>query len=852
MPAPRDLPIYELETSLMEALRNQGRAVVQAPTGSGKSTQIPQMLLAHGFLEKGQVIVLQPRRLATRLLARRVAEELGGKLGDLVGYQIRLEARVNDATLIRFVTEGILLRQMSFDPSLKGVSVLVFDEFHERHLYGDITLARALQIQRTLRPDLKIIVMSATLDAEVLRDYLAPCAILTSQGRSYPVAIEYLPRSVNFEQEPVWEVAARECERVAGMSGGDMLVFMPGAYEISRTVQALQSSRGLRGCVVFPLHGELPPDAQDRAVARYDARKIIVSTNVAETSLTIDGVTAVIDGGLARIARYDANRGINTLLIERISVASADQRAGRAGRTAPGVCVRLWTEREHAQRPRQELPEVKRLDLSEVVLTLKASGIEDLLEFPWLEKPDPRAVERAEGLLLDLGALARPAGNAHSFITDVGRRMLRFPVHPRYARMFLEADRRGCVRPVALMAALTQGRNFLLRGVPKEVERAREDLLGEEHESDFFLLMRAWRYADKNQYNLDACRRLGIHSQAARQVGPLFEQFLEIAEKEGLTVSEGRVDGVEVRKCVLAGFSDHLAHRLDEGTLRCDVVHGRRGVLARESSVHSAPLFVATEISEVEGRGGEINVLLSLATAIEEAWLKELFPGDLVAVRGVVYDEQAKRVVARREKRFRDLVLEAKSSAEDVPLSEAAAMLTREVTAGRIRIEAWNEDVEQWIVRVNRLAEWFPELEVNVLTEADRATLVEQICYGETSARGVREKEVMPILRDWLTAEQLAALDSYLPERLTMANGRRAKLAYHPDGPPVLSARIQELYGVDGRFAIGHGRVPVKIEVLAPNHRPIQVTEDLTSFWSEMYPKVKAELSRRYPRHEWR
>jgi len=265
-----------------------------------------------------------------------------------------------------------------------------------------------------------------------------------------------------------------------------------------------------------------------------------------------------------------------------------------------------------------------------------------------------------------------------------------------------------------------------------------------------------------------------------------------------------------------------------------------------------ATLLVAAEISEVEGRGGEVNVLLSLATAVDEVWLKELFPADYYEARGVVYDEAAKRVVARRERRFRDLVLEAKGNSDDVPSSEAAALLTAEVLAGRIQIEAWDEGVEQWIVRVNRLAEWFPELEVNPLTEADRATLIEQICYGETSARGVREKPVMPILRDWLTAEQLAVIDDYLPERLTMANGRRSRITYHKEGPPVLSARIQELYGVEGRFTLGHGRVPVKIEVLAPNQRPIQVTDDLTSFWRDMYPGVKAELSRRYPRHEWR
>ena len=850
----RDLPIYELEAAFVAAVRDKKRVIVQAPTGSGKSTQMPQMLLEHGLLgRRAEVVVLQPRRIAARLLAKRVAEEVGAPLGETVGYQIRLESRVSERTRIRYVTEGILLRQMSFDPHLRGVSAVIFDEFHERHLYGDISLARACQIQAGARPDLKIVVMSATLDAGPLREYLSPCEVLASEGRSFPVRIEYLPKAVNFDAEPVWDVAARECERIAAQSPGDLLVFMPGSYEIGRTVQAVQGMRGLRDFIVLPLHGELPADAQDRAVARYDARKIIVSTNVAETSLTIDGVTAIVDSGLARIARFDPHRGINTLLVEKISVASADQRAGRAGRTAPGVCIRLWTERENAQRPAQELPEVKRLDLAEVVLTLKAAGIDDVEGFAWLEKPDPRALERAENLLHDLGALAPLAKDPVLRITETGRRMLRFPVHPRYARMFLAAQERGCVRAVALMAALTQGRSFLLRGVPREVEKAREDLFGEEAESDFFVLMRAWRYAERSGYSLDACRRLGLHAQAARQVGPLFAQFQEIARAEGLDAGEpapGAERGAEVCKCVLAGFSDHLARRLDAGTLRCELVHRRRGVLARESAIQKSPLLVAAEISEIGGRAGEVNVVLSLATRVEEAWLKELFPEDFHELRAVAYDEAAKRVVARRERRFRDLVLEARSS-EDVPLDEAAGLLAREVLAGRIRIDAWDESVEQWIVRVNRMAEWYPEAEVNPLTDRDRMTLIEQICYGETSARGVKEKEVMPTLRDWLTAEQLAALDECLPERLTMANGRRSRLTYLKEGPPILSARIQELYGVDGRFSIGHGRIPVRFEVLAPNQRPIQVTDDLGSFWRDIYPRIKPELSRRYPRHEW-
>ena len=859
MPSPRELPVYELEGALVAALREQGRVIVQAPTGSGKSTQIPQMLLRHGLLgEKGEVVVLQPRRLAARMLARRVAEEAGTRLGEGVGYQIRLESRVSERTRIRFVTEGILLRQMSFDPRLPGVAAVIFDEFHERHLHGDISLARALQIQRTTRPDLRIVVMSATLETARLESYLAPAATLVSQGRSFPVRVEYLARAVDFEREPVWETAARECERIAGRTDGDLLVFMPGAYEISRTLQALDASRALRGFALLPLHGELPVEQQDRAVARCAERKIIVSTNVAETSLTIDGVTAVVDSGLARVARFDPHRGINTLLVEKISAASADQRAGRAGRTAPGVAVRLWTESEHGRRPAQELPEVRRLDLAEVVLTLKAAGVNDVAAFPWLEAPESRALERAEELLTDLGALETagepPEGSPvrGGPITETGRRMLRFPVHPRYARMFLAAQERGCVRPVALMAALTQGRSFLLRGVDRRTEELREEVLGEEQASDFFLLMRAWRHAEMERFDLEACRRLGIHAQAARQVGPLFAQFLEIAEGEGLDASERPYRDDDVRKCVLAGFSDHVARRLDAGTLRCELVHRRRGMLARESAVAKAPLLVAAEISEIGGRGGEVTVLLSLGTAIEESWLGELFPGDLVETKGVAYDEQARRVIARRERRFRDLVLEAKAGGDDVPPDAAARLLAREVLAGRMKLEAWDEAVEQWITRVNRLAEWFPELEVTPITEADRATLVEQVCYGEAGYRGIKDKPVMPVLREWLTAEQFAVLDDYLPERLVMCNGRRSRLTYHKEGPPVLSARIQELYGIEGRFAVGHGRVPVKIEVLAPNQRPIQVTDDLSAFWRDMYPKVKAELSRRYPRHEWR
>src|SRR5215831_6482284 len=394
------LPIYDLESEIVTRLKEQRRLILSSPTGSGKSTQVPQMLLRHGFLERGQAVILQPRRLATRLLAARVAEELGTELGREVGYQIRFDNVSSPATKIKFVTEGILLRQMVQDPKLPGISTLIFDEFHERHLYGDITLARALDLQERERPDLLILVMSATLDGDRLETYLKPCTRLASEGRTFPVSISHAAAA---DERPVWDQAADAFARHAGE--GDVLVFMPGGYEIARTIDAIRDRSESKGYLLLPLHGELPPREQDAAVARYTRPKVVVSTNVAETSLTIDGIRLVIDSGLARIPRYDPYRGINTLLVEKISRASADQRAGRAGRTAPGVCLRLWSRDEHARRPARELPEIRRLDLAEAVLTLKAAAIEDLRKFRWLDPPDEASLAHAEELLADLGAL---------------------------------------------------------------------------------------------------------------------------------------------------------------------------------------------------------------------------------------------------------------------------------------------------------------------------------------------------------------------------------------------------------------------------------------------------------------
>ena len=896
------LPIYDIERDIVARLKSDRRLILSAPTGSGKSTQVPQMLLRHDFLRDGQVVILQPRRLAARLLAARVAQELGVQLGQEVGYQIRFENVTSLKTKIRFVTEGVLLRQMIDDPKLRGVSVLIFDEFHERHLYGDITLACALDLQEQHRADLNLVVMSATLNVGELEKYLSGtgilpvsnqkkvdaqaerktgdrleacptfrCSVLSSEGRMFPVEIEYATQPGYNDKRPVWKQAADAFANYVASGGeGDILVFMPGGFEISQTIETIRNVPESKGFILLPLHGELEPKLQDAAVARYDKRKVVVSTNVAETSLTIDGVRLVIDSGLARIACYDSNRGINTLLIEKISQSSSDQRAGRAGRTAPGVCMRLWSREEHSHRAAQESPEVKRLDLAEIVLTLKASGVQDLRKFRWLEKPDEISLTHAEELLQDLGALKK-VGQASSLsdvgvkpnlqpgrqdacpttITPIGRKMLAFPLHPRYSRMLLAAQEYNCVYQAALVAALTQGRDLLLRNVDKATAEAREDLLGEKASSDFWILMRAWTYAAKNQFRLDACRKLGIHAVTARQVGPLLEQFLRIAEHEGLDAKPREVKDEALQKCILVGFSDRVARRLDQGTLRCELVHNHRGVLARESAVQKSPLLVVAEIREIGGRDNEVNTILSLATAIEADWLRELFPEDLESDLRVQFDSTQKRVVAAELLKFRGLALSAKR-VEPPPADVAAKILADEVVAGRLQLPNWDHSVGQWLARLNFLCVNCPELQLPPFVDDDNKHVIEQLCHGAVSYKDIKEREVKPVVMSWLSHAQCELLDKHAPERLSLPNGRTPKVNYETGRSPFISLRIQELYDVNQTPKIAMGRVPVVVHILTPGMKPIQVTQDLANFWREHYPRIKSELQRKYPKHLWR
>ena len=839
------LPIDGLQADLVAACGRVRRLVLRAPTGSGKSTRIPQMLLDLNLVQ-GQIVVLQPRRIAARLLAARIAQERGVRLGGEVGYQIRFERVESAQTRIKFVTEALLLRQMASDPELKGVGAVVFDEFHERNLHSDVALALARRLQETHRPDLLIMAMSATLDTEGVAKWLGSAETLAADGRAYPVQIEYthLPRN---STRPIWDAAAEQVRRVLSEEAeGDILVFMPGSYEIMRTIGAVRNLPESGGVDILPLYGELPPEEQDRAVKPSPGRKVIVATNVAETSLTIPGVRAVVDAGLARIARFDPHRGIDTLLVEPVSQASAEQRAGRAGRTGPGRCIRLWSQTDHEARPLREVPEIKRVDLSETILLLLSSGWGEAATFPWYEKPDDKALQRALTVLADLGAV-----DAQGKLTNLGRRMSVFPAHPRYARMLLAAGDLDCVYEVCRIAGLAQGRDILFRKVDDRTENAR-DSVEQEDGSDFFPRLALLQRAVEMKFDADACDRFGVHGQAARQADQAARQFLRLAEGQGLPVSDRIADPAAVRRCLLLGFSDRLAVRLDAGTLRCALVHGRTGELRRESSIRNAKLLVAAEVDEIQARGG-VTTYLSLATAIEEAWLQELFPSEFSTVNQVRYDGSQRRVVTRVERRFRDLVLEAKER-DDAPSDAASRLLAEEVTAGRLELEKWDAPVDAWIRRVNFLSKHCPELGIPPFDEAARRMVIEEVCAGAVAYRDIRDRPVFGVVRGWLTHEQAMALESYCPEKIILPRKKHpARIEYTEDGQAEVEATVQELYDFPGsKLRVCLGKVPMVVCIQSPARRTQQRTTDLDAFWKGSYEGVKKELRGRYPKHEWR
>lgn len=845
------LPVFEIEGALRDAVRGErARVLLKAPTGSGKSTSVPGMLADAGVA--GQIIVIEPRRMAARLLAGWVAKQRKASLGNEVGYAVRFDTKYRADTKIIFMTDGVFQRWLQDDPGLKGVGAVVFDEFHERRLAVDIALARCLDLQEGKRPDLRVVVMSATLETGGLAEFLAPATLLEAGGRTHPVQVLYRAdrppvndrRGGPPRETPIWEKMANVCREAMAMpDAGNILMFLQGTHEIRRTVELLESSGMAKGWDVYPLFSALPPAAQEEAIAPGPRPKIIVSTNVAETSLTIDGVRTVIDSGLARTASFEPRRGINTLLITKISRAAAEQRAGRAGRTAPGRAFRLWSEADQGRRAEFESPEVRRVDLAEAVLLLKAAGVSEIRDFRWFDAPEELSLARAERLLHDLGAL-----DAEGILTDEGRKMASLPLEPRFSRLMLAGHEHGCVAETAFIAAAVQGEGIFTnkRGGP-----GRKDFIFSDDDSDFAGEWRAFDSAVAMQFDPRRCDQIGVMARGAREVAQGFDRLGSMAKRFGWQWNpiDFRANRVAVGKAMLASFSDQLAIRQSQGTLACKLVGNRKGKLDEDSCVRNGPAFVAAEITEVEAR--EIITHLRRATAIDPEWLKELFPEDLTLTDGATYDEIRRRVVSRKETKFRDLVLEGKESDHGINLDAAAELLATRVLSGELILKNWDDSVSQWTYRLAALGRWMPELGMPGWSEQDRIDAVAQICHGAVSYKEIKEANVWRVLRDWLSAGQRAALDSYCPERVNLPNGQTAKVTYSEDRDPFISVRVSHLFGMWETPTIASGRVPLLVHILTPGQKPWQMTKDLKGFWSSGYAQMKKEVAGRYPRHPW-
>ncbi len=847
------LPIDEVLPQVIAALREYSSIVLRAPTGAGKTTRVPPALLDALVSQPSQadlrrVIVLEPRRVAARAAARRMAFERGGQLGDEVGYQVRFDRKWCERTRILVVTEGTLVRMLQDDPFLDSVAVVVFDEFHERSLDTDLSLGMVRRVQQTVRPDLKVVVMSATLGVEAVSEFLGNAPIVSSEGRLFPVEISYEPRG---ESVP-WGVAvARAVERLLCVTG-DILVFLPGQREIREVARELEPLAREHDLLVMPLYGELPPAQQDAALQRQAKRKIVLATNVAETSVTVDGVTAVIDTGLSRQLRFDPNVGLDRLELLPISRASAEQRAGRAGRQQPGQCIRLWSEASHRARPDQTTPEIQRVDLAGTVLQLKAWGESDVLTFPWFEPPRTESIAHAESVLQRLGAIDLK-GN----VTELGAILAKLPVHPRLGRLLIEGVRLGQPERAALAAALLSERD------PFEFQSGRPHNGGAASQSD--VLDRVEALEEFERTGREATTHGRLNRGAAQFVVQTKEQLLRFVR-----TAAGEPGGVSPRtrsvgdailsgglrrparqipnddallRAILAAFPDRLAKRREANSPRAVMVGGRGVKLAPGSRVQQAELFLCLD---VEGSGSE--ALVRVASAIERSWL----PDEMLTIgTEVFFDEPSGRVQARRQVCWDDLILE-----------ESPAPLPDDDSVSRMLAEAatthWDDvkpkddsPAAQFLARVRCLREWLPELNLTAFDDAQLQSLLPSLCLGRRSLVDLRNAPWVETIQATLTPTQCQAVEREVPTHLTVPSGSRITLEYEPGRPPILAVRIQEIFGLRETPRVARGRVPVLLHLLAPNYRPQQVTDDLPSFWANAYPIIRGELRRRYPRHPW-
>jgi ATP-dependent helicase HrpB len=846
--SPPSLPIDAHLGAIAAALGRHPALVVQATPGAGKTTRVPPALLP---VTSGQIVVLEPRRLAARLSAERVAAELGEEPGRTVGYQIRFDTRASAATRLVFVTEGVFTRRALDDPKLGGIGCVVIDEFHERHIHTDLAVAIVRKLQKTTRPDLKLVVMSATLDARQLGAYLPDAATFVVEGRAYPVAVEYLPAGPEATTEQAVRGAVLRMlqdERCPQ----DILVFLTGMQEIRRCADALRGVAG-DGVDVLPLTADVPPREQARVFASSGRRKVILATNVAETSLTIPGVTGVVDAGRAKIAGHAAWSGMPTLDVKRVSQAACIQRAGRAGRVRPGVAYRLFSENDFLSRPPFSAPDVKRLDFAETLVTLLAlkrawgeswTAVADAL--PWFEAPDAAAVAAAQALLGQLGVVS-----ASLELTPRGVEAARLPLHPRLGAIVAKGRQSGLASPALMAACLIAEGMVLGRGGPA-ADRSDSDVAYQmEVVADVVQGRRLSSRALEAAVDRGAAQRVAqLQATLARRIGvdPGFDPRA--------------VDPQALAACLIAGFPDRVGRRRQVAAQHqrpgdrplYNLCLGGGAVLGDASVVEGRDLILALDASESQTRSKDRGVVIHVASEITLDTLLES-PADLLSERvETVWSDDAQRVdVWARTYYGQVVVAETRGTTRDVHQAEVEELLRAKLA------ERWpkpfddDSDLRSYHERVRLLAgagmpwaEDLPRFEGEMLE-----LLLAAVCEGKRSFKEIAERPLAEYIHDQLPYELGRELRAALPSELGLPNGRRLKIRYEAGKPPYVEGFIQDFYGLTATPALLGGRLPLIMHLWAPNRRPIQVTSDLTGFWTNHYPSLRQDLGRNYPKHHW-
>lgn len=800
-----NLPITAVLTDIEAALGAHPNVVLSAPPGAGKTTLVPLALRAAPWLGGRAIVMLEPRRLAARAAAMRMAELLGERVGETVGYRVRFDTCVSRRTRIEVVTEGVLTRRLQNDPALEGVGLLVFDEFHERHLEGDLALALGLDVQQGLRPDLKLLVMSATLDIAPLLKLLPAARAVHSEGRSFSVGIHYAAADV--PTAALAQATAERTRQALAAHAGDVLVFLPGAGEIRRAQEALGH---IANTVVCPLYGDLPKAAQDAAI-RPDARgrrKIVLATPIAESSLTIDGVTVVIDSGFRRAPRFDAERGLSRLDTVRIAQDAAAQRAGRAGRTQPGTCYRLWTRETQRGMPPRTAPEMLSADLAPLVLELAVWGVApDTLR--WLDAPPPPAVAQAQRLLQDLGAL----DGVHA--TAQGRAMAALPVHPRLARMLIQAQSLGLGALGCDIAALLSERDV-------------------------------WRGAERNA---DLHARVLALVDGAKDMDPIARVAAQLRTLLSIE-AHGRAAPTAHKVGALLAFAypDRIASAREANSGRYRLSNGRGASLRAHNALAREAYLVVAALDAAEG-----DAAIRLAAPVRLDDLRQHFAARIGVSSDVAWDAASQSVTAQQEERLGAAVLSRKPLA--APEADAVkAALVAGLQAAGIDALPWTDEARQWQARVTCLRAWDPSGE---WPDVSDAVLLQDLTWlsgaldGVTRLAQLRRLDLLALLAARLDWPQRQRLDTLAPTHLAVPSGSRIRLQYGVGAAPVLAVKLQELFGLAATPRIVDGRVPVVLHLLSPAQRPIQVTQDLAGFWERTYPEVKKELKGRYPKHPW-